>query len=143
LFLISRKTAELVQEINAASSEQNSGAEQINRAIQQLDKVVQQNAGGSEEISSTSEELSSQAEHLQAAIEFFKIKEDEGGSSRVKAIQKISHEISPKKRFTHITHQGAKQAKVSLKKPVGAQKGFALDMSEGGRDADDDEFEKF
>ena len=34
-----QKTAELVQEISAASNEQNSGADQINRAIQQLDSV--------------------------------------------------------------------------------------------------------
>lgn len=34
------KTAKLVQEIAAASIEQNSGAEQINNAIQQLNVVV-------------------------------------------------------------------------------------------------------
>ncbi|MBF0565410.1 MAG: MCP four helix bundle domain-containing protein [Nitrospirae bacterium] len=39
-----QKTAELVQEITAASNEQNTGAEQINKAIQQLDQVIQQNA---------------------------------------------------------------------------------------------------
>jgi len=33
-----QKTAELVQEISAASNEQTVGADQINRAIQQLDK---------------------------------------------------------------------------------------------------------
>ncbi|WP_156912176.1 hypothetical protein [Citrifermentans bremense] len=35
--LLSGFTAGLVQEISAASREQDSGAEQINRAIQQLD----------------------------------------------------------------------------------------------------------
>ncbi|HEX8947535.1 MAG TPA: methyl-accepting chemotaxis protein, partial [Dissulfurispiraceae bacterium] len=60
-----QKTAELVQEISAASNEQNSGAEQINKAIQQLDQVIQQNASASEEMASTSEELASQAEQLQ------------------------------------------------------------------------------
>jgi methyl-accepting chemotaxis protein len=48
-----RKKAALVQEINAASNEQNSGAGQINRAIQQFDAVTQQNAGAAEEMSST------------------------------------------------------------------------------------------
>jgi len=37
-----------VQEIAAASQEQNSGASQINKAIQQLDQVVQQNASAYE-----------------------------------------------------------------------------------------------
>jgi methyl-accepting chemotaxis protein len=68
-----RKTAELVQEINASSAEQNTGAEQINKALQQLDQVIQQNASASEEMASTSEELSSQAQQLQAAINFFKV----------------------------------------------------------------------
>ena len=66
-----RKTADLVQEISAASNEQNTGAEQINSAIQQLDQVIQQNASVSEEMSSTSEELASQAEQLQTSIDFF------------------------------------------------------------------------
>ena len=67
-----RRTAELVQEINAASSEQNTGAAQINKAIQELDKVIQQNAAASEEMAATAEELTSQAEELQASIGFFK-----------------------------------------------------------------------
>lgn len=68
-----RKTAELVQEISAASSEQNSGAEQINQALIQLDQVVQRNASASEEMASMSEELSGQAEQLQNTVAFFKI----------------------------------------------------------------------
>ena len=71
-----RKTADLVQEISAASTEQNSGASQINKAIQQLDQVIQQNAASSEEMASTSEELSSQAEQLQSTIAFFKLDSD-------------------------------------------------------------------
>ncbi|WP_235264124.1 methyl-accepting chemotaxis protein, partial [Geoalkalibacter ferrihydriticus] len=68
-----QKTAELVQEIAAASKEQDAGAEQVNKAIQQLDQVIQQNASASEEMASTSEELSSQAEQLQQAIAYFKV----------------------------------------------------------------------
>ncbi len=70
-----QKTAELVQEINASSREQDSGAGQINKAIQQLDQVIQQNASAAEEMASTSEELSSQAEQLQGAMSFFRIGE--------------------------------------------------------------------
>jgi methyl-accepting chemotaxis protein len=68
-----QRTAELVQEISAASREQASGADQINNAIQQLNRVVQQNAGSAEEISSTAEELASQAEQLQVAIGHFRV----------------------------------------------------------------------
>jgi len=73
-----RKTAELVQEISAASAEQDSGAEQINQALLQLDQVVQRNASASEEMASMSEELSGQAEQLQRTIAFFRIDDGEG-----------------------------------------------------------------
>ncbi len=66
-----RRTAELVQQISAASREQAGGADQINSAIQQLNRVVQQNAGASEEMASVSSELSSQAEQLQRAVAYF------------------------------------------------------------------------
>jgi methyl-accepting chemotaxis protein len=68
-----QKTAELVQEISAASNEQSSGAAQISDAIQQLDQMIQQNVLIAEDLSSTSEKLSSQAEQLRSAIEFFKL----------------------------------------------------------------------
>ena len=68
-----QKTADLVQEISAASREQDTGAEQINKAIQQLDQVIQQNASASEEMSSTSEQLAQQAQQLHHAVAFFSI----------------------------------------------------------------------
>jgi len=82
-----QKTAELVQEISAASNEQNVGAEQINKAIQQLDQIIQQNAGASEEMASTAEELSSQAEQLQEVISFFKV-DDASKSLKKKTVKK-------------------------------------------------------
>ncbi len=75
-----QKTAELVQEISAASREQNSGAEQISKAIQQLAQVIQQNASASEEMASTSEALAGQAERLQRVIAFFRL--NRGGRGR-------------------------------------------------------------
>ena len=136
-----QKTAELVQEINSASSEQNSGAEQINKAIQQLDQVVQQNASVAEEMSSTAEELAAQAENLQSSMEFFKI----GGAERKRTIayERTAEMAAHKTKFAHLAHPGLKQAKVALGKPVGAQKGFSLDMGGGGKDTEDNEFEKF
>ena len=68
-----RKTADLVQEISAASSEQSSGVGQINSAVGQLNQTTQQNAASSEELAATSEEMSSQAEQLQQTMSFFKI----------------------------------------------------------------------
>ena len=76
-----QKTAELVQEIAAASREQDTGAEQISKAIQQLDEVIQQNASSSEEIASTSEELVSQAEQLSEMIGFFRVDSGHAGTT--------------------------------------------------------------
>ena len=97
-----QKTAELVQEISASSSEQNNGADQINKAIVQLDNVIQQNASASEEMASTSEELSAQAEQLQAAISFFKT----NGQGEVKLLTSSGNGTpgAPKKRKIEVAH---------------------------------------
>jgi methyl-accepting chemotaxis protein len=76
-----QRTAELVQEIAAASREQDAGAEQINKALQQLEKVIQQNASAAEEMASTTEELSGQANQLVSALSFFHTG-DEGQAHR-------------------------------------------------------------
>ena len=88
-----QRTAELVQEIAAASVEQDAGAEQISRAIQQLDSVIQSNASSSEEMASTSEELSGQAEQMQVAIGFFRLG-SQAGRSRVVTAESASGERS-------------------------------------------------
>jgi methyl-accepting chemotaxis protein len=70
------KTAELVQEITAASGEQASGIAQINDAMGQLDKATQQNASASEQLAATAEELSSQAGQLQETMAFFRVRHE-------------------------------------------------------------------
>jgi methyl-accepting chemotaxis protein len=74
-----RGTAELVQEVSAASAEQSAGVTQINRAMSQMDQVTQRNASSAEELASTAEELSSQAEALQQLTAFFQVGETGGG----------------------------------------------------------------
>ena len=69
-----KHTAQLVQEIAAASQEQRGGVEQINSAIQQLNDVVQANAAAAEQMATSAEELSAQADALNTAAAFFKIK---------------------------------------------------------------------
>jgi methyl-accepting chemotaxis protein len=66
-----RRTADLVQEISAASREQNVGADQINQAIRELDQVIQQNAGASNEASRVSSELAAQSDELSGLIRYF------------------------------------------------------------------------
>ncbi|MFH1915431.1 MAG: methyl-accepting chemotaxis protein [Pseudomonadota bacterium] len=80
------KTAQLVQEIAAASNEQNAGAAQINQAISQLDTVIQQNASASEEMASTSEELAGQGEQVQQTMAFFKVSANGNSSHRPRPV---------------------------------------------------------
>jgi methyl-accepting chemotaxis protein len=70
------KTAYLVQEIAAASNEQNNGASQISKAMEQLSTVTQQNAASSEELASSSEGLTEQSSNLLEAISFFKLQDE-------------------------------------------------------------------
>ncbi|UWZ82456.1 methyl-accepting chemotaxis protein [Occallatibacter riparius] len=79
-----QRTAELVQEISAASKEQDTGAEQINKALQQLEQVIQQNASAAEEMASTTEELTGQSDQLVSALSFFHTG-DEGDARRQRA----------------------------------------------------------
>jgi methyl-accepting chemotaxis protein len=68
-----QKTADLVEEITAASEEQAQGIGQISQAVNQLDRAAQQNASGSEELAATAEELNGQAMQLQQVMAFFKV----------------------------------------------------------------------
>ena len=127
-----KRTAQLVEEISAASREQNTGAAQINLAIQQLDKVTQQNSAAAEQMSSTSEELASQAEQLKATISYFDLgrPQERSAAARVpssKALRSAVMASAP-----HMRHAGT---------PARATNsgGFVLEMEEKS-DALDKEF---
>ena len=133
-----QRTAELVQEIAAASKEQDAGADQVNKAIQQLDQVIQQNASASEEMASTAEELNSQAEQLQDIIGFFKIDghqvayaSSSNGATKIQSRSKL--------KISHIS-SGPASTKAAGTDP--GSKGLQLDMSTSKDDLDK-EFERF
>lgn len=134
-----QKTAELVQEIAAASMEQDKGAEQISKAILQLDQVIQQNASGAEETASTAEELSSQAEQLQNTMLFFNLGKD--AESRYQASKPIT---AGKIKTAHLSNFKVKDVKNGKRtKESGKEaQGCKLDLGEG-QDKLDDEFERF
>lgn len=132
-----KRTAELVQEIAAASNEQNSGAEQINQAIQQLDQVVQQNASAAEEMASTSTELSSQAEQLQQTMSYFRLDDNVAGVRTLSSAQAApSRQLGPTQ-FSQPSGPAQQQGAPKTSGPSGG--GVALDMGADG----DDEFERF
>jgi methyl-accepting chemotaxis protein len=100
-----RKTADLVQEISAASSEQNAGVGQINGAINQISQAIQQNAAAAEELASTSEELNAQALELQAMMAAFNGQEVSRRVAnkvppRMSAVGKAQQKAQPEGTFT-------------------------------------------
>ncbi len=144
-----QKTAELVQEISAASKEQTTGAEQINSAIQQLNQVIQQNAGSAEEMSSTAEELSSQAELLQESISFFTIEENGNGQAARKATVAKKIAAGPRVAVERlIKDEGREISRKKPQVPATFAAGVALKMTNdrnhgNGSDGNDAEFESF
>jgi methyl-accepting chemotaxis protein len=156
-----RKTAELVQEISAASAEQNAGAGQINKAIIQLDTVIQNNASASEELAGMAEEMASQSRHLLNAISFFKTGDEVAarGPARQAAQPAVSRKAPgssampaakamlppPSKGGIHVAHlpghdasQPARHATAEAAGQTGG-KGFKLDLTS----LEDDKFEEF
>lgn len=142
-----RRTAELVQEINAASNEQSTGVAQINQAIQQLDQVIQQNASSSEEMSSTAEELAAQAEQLKDAIAFFNIGDDSRSFSGVKRPKLEARRLPAASRpKAEPTVQNVSGTMISNKKDFNAGAGVSIDLDDDfhpDHDSMDSEFEKY
>ncbi|GAK55060.1 methyl-accepting chemotaxis sensory transducer [Candidatus Vecturithrix granuli] len=138
-----QKTAELVQEISAASREQYTGSEQINKAIQQLDQVIQQNASISEEMASTAESLESQAEQLQETMAFFEVNETITEPKQVKQQEK-PHPFHQPTLKTHQTQGARKKLDNSKKKNLASR--YVLGMQEQestSQDEQDREFERY
>jgi len=133
-----QRTAELVQEINAASAEQTSGADQVNRAIQQLDEVIQQNASVSEEMSSTAEELTAQAQAMRDSVAIFKVDHQTIQSQSRQAM----YQGGAQKQGGPM-ESGGRQTMDETTRKVDNGKGFKLNMSKAQDDTSDDEFERY
>ncbi len=71
------RTADLVQEISAASREQSTGIDQVTNALTQLDQTVQHNAAISEELSAMAREFADGAAELEEIMQYFTVSETE------------------------------------------------------------------
>jgi len=133
-----QKTADLVQEITAASNEQKNGADQINKAIQQLDSVIQQNASSSVEMAATTNEIKEQSQQLQEAVAFFRTDNKRTAGKTIK--RRIANDKRGAQRF--IGHGAGSVGTPSKEKESGA--GFSYDMADASKsDSLDAEFEKY
>jgi methyl-accepting chemotaxis protein len=90
-----KKTADLVQDVAAASTEQSGGVTQINQAMSQVDSVTQRNASSAEELSSTAEELAAQSEQLQQLMTFFRVTGEQTAQRGGDGKQQVSMPLKP------------------------------------------------
>ena len=127
-----QRTAELVQEISAATNEQSVGVDEINKAVQQLDQVIQQNASSAEELSAMASEMLTQAKDLEGAIGFFQM---DGNAKPLSSMNKAP--------FTKVSGSSSAPAVNNIaSKAASKDHGVALNMG-GGQDNYDDDFETF
>lgn len=130
------KTANLVREIAAASTEQSGGIEQINKAVQLLNKITQEYAASAEEMASTSQSMAAQSESLRQSIDFFKVDDNnsnydfDNNSSR-NSYKRIE-DNSVRKPFD-----------VTVARPtntIKSGKGTVINMRDNGNDSDYERF---
>ncbi|HLL00157.1 MAG TPA: methyl-accepting chemotaxis protein [Myxococcaceae bacterium] len=134
------KTAELVQEVVAASGEQAAGVGQMNRAMAQVDKVTQRSAGAAEELASTAEELSAQAETLQQLMAFFKVGQGEARGQRSRAMTPPQSPVPASKAHTPATPGMS----VALQEAANAGASGAAPRAASGAQAHEDrDFKRF
>ncbi len=158
------RTADLVQEISAATREQNVGAEQINDAIRNLDQVIQQNAKASEDAASTSDQLAAQSAELEKMVSFFRLADDGKKTSKpvaalsAKPVEEKSQKAVSARVTTPVKSKGAeasnsklaasktpteeapKEAPTATKDTPTKSEGIELDM---GPEPDDSDFESY
>jgi methyl-accepting chemotaxis protein len=125
-----KKTANLVEEIDAASAEQAKGVQENCRAVEQLNQVIQQNSSAAEELSAAAEELNAQSNELMRAISFFRINREYSAQIRHSATSSLAEKKlppppvhKPKKKAADASQQG---------------EGVKLKLSEA-----DDDFERY
>jgi methyl-accepting chemotaxis protein len=97
-----RKTADLVQEVAAASAEQSSGVVQINQAMSQVDQVTQRNAAAAEELSSTAEQMATHASSLQNLVAFFRLHSTSPSAPALRSTIDANEEPAPPPTLTAV-----------------------------------------
>ncbi|HEX4065432.1 MAG TPA: methyl-accepting chemotaxis protein [Acidobacteriaceae bacterium] len=135
-----QRTAELVQEITAASKEQDTGAEQINKALQQLEQVIQQNASAAEEMASTTEELTGQSDQLVGALGFFRTNDNGARAGKPTSGPLPSRAAEPGG-----AARNGRSPEAALRTKLAARTGVNLQLNGNRNQADklDAEFERY
>lgn len=111
-----QKTASLIQEIAAASSEQDSGAQQINEALMQLNNITQQNSAAAEQLAASANALEDLSIKLNETTSFLIIDtvEEDEMTNLLDMIAKHNSEIAKIESRMHARKKQIVSAKASL-----------------------------
>lgn len=85
-------TANSIQKITDATTEQSSTAGEVGKAMQNISAITEENSASAEEMASSAEELSAQAQRLQQLVERFRVEEVRKEAGRSAA----AHKDAPK-----------------------------------------------
>ncbi|MGK5027496.1 methyl-accepting chemotaxis protein [Janthinobacterium sp. RB2R34] len=94
-----RRVTNIMEEISAASAEQESGIMQINQAISEMDSVTQQNAALVEEAAAASEAMQDQARQLEQVVGVFKLDSTRSAPARPAHVYSGRPQSKPSRRI--------------------------------------------
>jgi methyl-accepting chemotaxis protein len=147
------KTSKLVQEITAASVEQNAGVDQINTSIQQLNYVTQQNAIVSDEMTKNSKSLHGFADELQAIISYFKFEKEKAkvtqpkpgfaGITKPKVTEKFEKKEKKESKIEVPDSKPKKKFREHAQEEIKTKSGKGINLNLYNEDSHDSDYEKF
>ncbi|WP_272701336.1 bacteriohemerythrin [Desulfovibrio sp. Fe33] len=105
------KTANMIEEINASSAEQQRDAEMVGRSVRDLDRGIGETAHMARDLSATTEELSGEANLLRSELHFFKTGEETRVTPPRKAKPQPEYLPPPKPARSLAATTGSKPAK--------------------------------
>lgn len=142
-----KKTTSLIQEIAAATGEQDAGLSQINTAILEFSKVTQSNSASAEEMAASSVELKKHASELADSVSFFVLSQDSSSQldnlkeEASKLLSKIAAmETAPSKGRLAMSQQ---RPNAQNKKAREEKKTAVIRMGDDLKDDNESDFERF
>ncbi|WP_319584999.1 bacteriohemerythrin [uncultured Pseudodesulfovibrio sp.] len=112
------KTAAMIEEINASSSEQQRDTDMVGKAVQDLDAGIQDTARMARDLTITTEALSGEASGLRQELRFFKTGNESQGSSSHRVIKRERESLPPAYSAPKPVQITPKAARVTTPKPA-------------------------
>jgi methyl-accepting chemotaxis protein len=132
------KTAAMIEEINASSSEQRRDTEMVGKAVRDLDSGIQHTARMARELSDTTEELSGEASGLRQELLFFRTEGDNECTTPARVLKPRAEPLPPAGSVRRRAAGAPERAKASapraaveaVPEPTRPQRGAPVELEE-------------